>query len=365
MMKNQEGCLVVILLKGEFEHDLDLFNKMDPYCVFKLNDQNARSQVKDEAGKTPDWNESFSFRCKEGDILYFTVFDKDPKSDDEVGSGSVNVHRDFIDNRSSYLYPVTLKGKPAGTVALQMTFLPDDTEVLSLVQSLQKELDDKRAMICEIKADIEENLKNPPRPKPESLLMKNLLDIFENKKKMDKQFIDESISKAEAPFLGKLKELNAILDQMTKKNEEIQLQNAESLDLVNQASYDLSLYKSLSEKGMLKIKIMNLELINDKKYDAYVAFLIDRQIYKTSITKNMKKSAFLNSSLEAKRINDDLINISVFDDCIGNDDLLGTGAVDLIPVVLGKKPIVFNVELGLKQKRVGFLNIEVVFVKDN
>ena len=63
-----------------------------------------------------------------------------------------------------------------------LTFLQDDTDTVKLVQSLQNELQEKIKIVKEIKADIEENKKNPPKPKVESLIMKTLLDIFEVKK---------------------------------------------------------------------------------------------------------------------------------------------------------------------------------------
>ena len=365
MPKTHEGCLVVLLLSADLERDTDLFSKMDPYVIFRLNDQKAKSQIKDEAGKNPEWNESFSFRCKEGDVLFFNVMDKDPGKDDEVGNGRVNVHRDFIDNRASYLYPIQFKGKQVGTVTLQLMFMPDDTEAVSLVQTLQKELDDKRNIVVEIRKDIDENRKNPPRPKPESLLMKNLLDIFETKKNMDKELIESTLAKAEAPFQDQLKELNGVLDKLEKETQDIQLRNAESLDLVNQASYRLSLFKSLSEKGVLKVRVLDLELAKDKKYDPYVNFLIDRQNYKTAVAKGMKKSVAFNSSFEARRINDDMVIISVFhQSSVGSDDLLGSGAVDLVPVVTSKNVMNLTVELGLKQQIVGVLKMEMAFVKD-
>lgn len=360
----QEGCLLILLLRGEFDRDLDVFNKMDPYVIFTLNDQKAQSSVKDEAGKVPEWNESFSFRCKEGDILSFVVFDKDPTKDDEVGRGSVNVHKDFIDNRLSYLYPVSYKGKPAGTVALQLTFLPDDTDTVKLVYELQKELFDKQAIVKEIRSEIEENLKNPPKPKPESLLLKNLLDIFETKKEKDKKFIEESIEKVEQPYLLKLKELNNRLEEIIKENEQANLKNGDTLNYVNETSYELSLIKNLSEKGNIKIRVLDLEIFKDKKYDSYIALYLDRQTYKTSVAKGMKKSSTFNNVLEAKRLTDDHMIVSLYDKCIGNDELLGAGAIDLIPVIIKKDPILFDVQLGIRDFQVGTVKIELHFIKE-
>ena len=361
----QEGCLIVQLIKGDFERDTDLFNKMDPYVIFQLNDQKARSLVKDEAGKTPEWNETFSFRCKEGDIIYYKVFDKDPTKDDEVASGEMKVHKDFVDNRDSYSYPVGYKGKPAGTLSLRLTFLPDNGETVKLVQCLQKELEDKKKIVKEIRKDIEENQKNPPKPKPSSLIMKNLLDVFQTKKDKDNQFIEESIVQVEKPYIEKIKALNLTLDQLIKVNEDFNIRNADTLNGINEASAKLSLYKNLSEKGVLKIRVLDLQLVKDKKYDSYVVFSVDSINYQTIVAKGIKQSVTFNNSFEAKRTNDDLMMVSLFDKkSVGSDDLLGIGALDLIPVILEKVMRVFSVELSLKQTQVGKINLEVLFVKN-
>lgn len=363
--EKKEGSLLVHLLRGDFARDTDFLKKMDPYCIFQLNDQRSRSSVKDNAGKTPSWNESFSFRCKEGDVLHFDVFDKDPKIDDHVCSGELNVHSSFIDNQEAFSYPMTYKDKPCGTICLQMTFLPDDPEVLNLVINLQNELNEKKNIIKDIQTDIDENLKNPPKPKPESLLMKNLLDIFETKKNNDKIFIENSITEVEKPYIDKLKQLNNELDQLTHESNTVNLQNAEGLSLLNKASYELGLYKSLIEKGFVKVKVIDLKIFKDKKYDAYLNFYIDKQNYKTSVMKGMKISASFKDSFEVKRSNDDFMAISLLNKTsVGSDDILGTGAVDMIPVILGKELMQMSVELKMKDKDVGIIELEMQFIKE-
>ena len=86
--------------------------------------------------------------------------------------------------------------------------------------------------------------------------------MHSKKKTVDIKYIEDSIAEVEKPFIQKLKELNDRLDQLTHESESVNLQNAEGLNLVNKASYELGLYKSLNEKGTVKVKVMDLEILN-------------------------------------------------------------------------------------------------------
>lgn len=56
-----EGILVVTALKCKLTRDTETFGKMDPYVLFKVKDQKAMTQVKIDAGKECEWNETFTF----------------------------------------------------------------------------------------------------------------------------------------------------------------------------------------------------------------------------------------------------------------------------------------------------------------
>jgi len=54
------GKLKVTICEAKLTRDTEMFSKMDPYVVMKYKDQELKTKVKDEAGKRPVWNESFS-----------------------------------------------------------------------------------------------------------------------------------------------------------------------------------------------------------------------------------------------------------------------------------------------------------------
>ena len=59
---------------------------MDPYCKIEY-ETNAvlKTHTKNDAGKTPVWNDEFTFRADSEKEIKLTVLDDDPLSDDVCG----------------------------------------------------------------------------------------------------------------------------------------------------------------------------------------------------------------------------------------------------------------------------------------
>jgi Ca2+-dependent lipid-binding protein len=49
--------LKLLIKKAEMNEDHDIFGKMDPFVIVKVGVQEKRTTIKEEAGKTPVWNE--------------------------------------------------------------------------------------------------------------------------------------------------------------------------------------------------------------------------------------------------------------------------------------------------------------------
>ena len=64
----------------------------DPYCILKIGNEKHRTRTKDEAGKKPVWNETFTIKSLENEMLV-RVQDEDTFSDDLVGEGKVNLSK--------------------------------------------------------------------------------------------------------------------------------------------------------------------------------------------------------------------------------------------------------------------------------
>jgi Ca2+-dependent lipid-binding protein len=49
--------LKIGIVKATLKEDLDIFNKMDPFVTIQVGTVTKRTTIKQEAGKTPTWNE--------------------------------------------------------------------------------------------------------------------------------------------------------------------------------------------------------------------------------------------------------------------------------------------------------------------
>ena len=68
---------------------------MDPFCVIDYRNERFKTVVKQNAGKTPVWNQSFKFDIKYvGDDMIFKVFDEDVTENESIGAFQTNSQRE-------------------------------------------------------------------------------------------------------------------------------------------------------------------------------------------------------------------------------------------------------------------------------
>ena len=81
--------------------------------------------VKDDAGKTPVWNQTFDIDVKYvGDDLYLEILDEDVCADDKVGETSIKLSALCANNGIDEWFSIAYKGKPAGHVHLKSVYKP-------------------------------------------------------------------------------------------------------------------------------------------------------------------------------------------------------------------------------------------------
>lgn len=124
---NFTGNLVVKPLTAKLKKDKDLFTKMDPYVKVILGSQTHRTHTSWNSGKHPGWKDSMNFKRLSEDILTFEVWDKDILSrDDMVGTGTLSVNSIIqSNNRLNEWVPLYYKGKSAGELLVDISFIPD------------------------------------------------------------------------------------------------------------------------------------------------------------------------------------------------------------------------------------------------
>ena len=57
----KSGTIRIKICSADLTRDTEWFGKMDPFCVIEYKEKKYQTNVKNEAGKKPVWNQSFSF----------------------------------------------------------------------------------------------------------------------------------------------------------------------------------------------------------------------------------------------------------------------------------------------------------------
>ena len=98
---------------------------MDPYCKLSTahNSQEFRTETLDGAGKTPEWNETFTIEVSSmTDELKVEVHEADPINDDEIGQISIKLNELCDSAGIDEWYTIMYEGKSAGEVHLKTSW---------------------------------------------------------------------------------------------------------------------------------------------------------------------------------------------------------------------------------------------------
>lgn len=79
-----------MIQSATFLKDADTFGKQDPYMQFKYEGKEYKTEVKDDAGKSAKWDDTFMMEnilslAKSNEQLVFEAYDKDIGSSDLLG----------------------------------------------------------------------------------------------------------------------------------------------------------------------------------------------------------------------------------------------------------------------------------------
>ena len=87
------GRLALTVVEAKLLRDCETFGSMDPFVEIKLRDMTVKTETHKSGGKTPKWNQEFSFDVQDGsEEMKFTVFDYEKmKSHDVVCEGTIKM----------------------------------------------------------------------------------------------------------------------------------------------------------------------------------------------------------------------------------------------------------------------------------
>ena len=98
---------------------------MDPFAVVLYREEKHKTQTKNNAGKTPVWNQTFDLDIKYiGDDIQVTVLDEDITESDTIGSCMFKPSTLCVPGGITEWFDLQWKGKKAGQIQIKGVWTP-------------------------------------------------------------------------------------------------------------------------------------------------------------------------------------------------------------------------------------------------
>lgn len=124
------GNLIVKPISAQLTYDSETFGDMDCYCKVIIGANSHRTGVAQDQGKHPNWQDAFTFRINNDQMMQVHIFDHDGCSDDDyVGSATVSLMDVYNRRNVSEWYPLTRKGSSSGKVMIILEFFPEGAQM--------------------------------------------------------------------------------------------------------------------------------------------------------------------------------------------------------------------------------------------
>lgn len=103
------------IVEAKLTRDTEFFGKMDPFAVIEYRQDRFKTVVKQNAGKTPKWDQTFELDIKYiGDDMWVKIFDEDITDNDAVGAVQLKCSSVCVGTGLDEWFTITYKGKSAG-----------------------------------------------------------------------------------------------------------------------------------------------------------------------------------------------------------------------------------------------------------
>ena len=121
------GTIRIKIWSAQLTRDTEIFGKMDPYCVIEYKDKKYQTNVKNEAGTKPVWNQSFNFFAELNRQIVFDVLEEDTFSSDQVGMCETTIEAIIPKNGADSVehdLELNYGNEEAGTLKISVEFTP-------------------------------------------------------------------------------------------------------------------------------------------------------------------------------------------------------------------------------------------------
>ena len=118
-----KGKLVITVKTARLTRDTDTLGKMEPYCKLKYDGVKQKTKVHKSGGKTPSWDETFTYDVTDCTILTIAIWDKDTFSNDEVGTAQLDVNTLKTHGGLTDWVKLQHKGKEVGEIYVEIMYV--------------------------------------------------------------------------------------------------------------------------------------------------------------------------------------------------------------------------------------------------
>jgi Ca2+-dependent lipid-binding protein len=133
------GTVFIRPIEAKLFRDVELFKKMDPYCLVTVGDHTVKGTICYKGGKTPKWDDIMIFRTTREPVCVLELMDKDTlTSDDIIGVCEIDLQEVEDEGRVAKWYELHYKRKLAGEILIEATFSTEQCPQEPIVYSGKK-----------------------------------------------------------------------------------------------------------------------------------------------------------------------------------------------------------------------------------
>ncbi|EAU85375.2 hypothetical protein CC1G_07069 [Coprinopsis cinerea okayama7 len=139
--QDEIGTLIVVVLKARNLNDKHKFRKQDAYAKVLLNGTEKQTKVEIKGGQHPLWDEEFRFpifksTAKKNRTLEVSCWAKEPRTDDILGTGTVDISETLQNGEFDDWVPLSIDGVTRGDVYLEMTYYANGPPPPSVIPTI-------------------------------------------------------------------------------------------------------------------------------------------------------------------------------------------------------------------------------------
>lgn len=377
-----QGTFIIKAKSAKLTRDTELMGKMDPYCVIKIGSTTQKTQVKEDAGKVPVWEETFKFKTQVGEIVHFEVWDKEKiKKDDLVGSGSFSITQLHVNNKNEFDQEIFYEKKKAGEVYLEIEFISDPIKELqenkgNVTAEEIKETDHDAIVklqeeLAKIWVGIEEERE---KAKPVDMTKKKDFSVLQNsinQARNETMKTKDELSRFDTDLQGVIDKFRIFLDEQKQAKKYLEGEHGE-LGILSLLNYFLIkiiiiflviLLGATILPGILTVNLIDGEVNNkSEKIETIIAVICGEQIKEFKSKAEVGKNPVWNQKMEFKITTESVVIFVVYTHEINLVNTLGIAGNSLYHVSHGKEAVeMHKARLYDRDLDIGYLNFELSF----